>query len=47
MGVGRVFEGLGLGFTVGVSAMLVLSIVWTVLADMWSTAATDAFQVYG
>ena len=27
MGVGRVFEGLGLGFIVGVSAMLVLSIV--------------------
>ena len=44
IGVGRVFEGLGLGFTTGVGAMLVLSIVWTVLAGMWSVAATDAFQ---
>jgi len=44
IGVGRVFEGLGLSFTTGVGAMLVLSIVWTILAGMWSVAATDAFQ---
>ena len=44
IGVGRVFEGLGLGFATGVGAMLVLSIVWTVLAGMWSVATTDAFQ---
>ncbi|WP_244403884.1 sodium:solute symporter family protein [Pyrolobus fumarii] len=44
IGVGRVFEGLGLGFAYGVAAMFILSALWTLIAGMWSVATTDAFQ---
>lgn len=44
VGVATIFESLGAGYEVGIIVMSVLTLVWTVLAGMWSVATTDAYQ---
>ncbi len=44
IGVGAVFEGLGMGYLVGVVLGAVLLILWIVIAGIWSVATTDAYQ---
>lgn len=44
IGIGTVFEGLGLGYVAGVSVGAVLLVLWIVIAGVWSVATTDAYQ---
>ncbi len=44
VGVAAIFEGLGVGYEVGILVMSVLTLAWVVLAGMWSVATTDAYQ---
>ncbi len=44
IGVGKIFEGLGLTYTGGVIFAAFLVLAWVVLAGMWSKATTDVFQ---
>ncbi|MEM0297762.1 MAG: sodium:solute symporter family protein [Zestosphaera sp.] len=44
IGAATIFEGLGLGYEVGVVVVAVLVLAWIALAGMWSVATTDAYQ---
>jgi len=44
VGLGRLFEGLGLEYNVGVAFGSIVSLAWIVLAGIWSVAVTDAYQ---
>jgi len=44
VGLGRLFEGLGLNYTLGVAFGTVASLIWIILAGIWSVAITDAYQ---
>ncbi|MCS7108735.1 MAG: sodium:solute symporter family protein [Sulfolobales archaeon] len=44
IGIGTIFESLGLNYFVGVSVAAFLILLWTILAGIWSVATTDAYQ---
>jgi len=44
VGVGSLFEGAGSSYVMGVGLGVVIVLVWSALAGVWSVAATDAFQ---
>ncbi len=44
VGVAAIFESLGAGYEAGIVVMSALTLVWTVLAGMWSVVTTDAYQ---
>jgi len=44
VGLGRLFEGLSLDYTSGVAFGIVASLIWIILAGIWSVAITDAYQ---
>ena len=44
IGVGRVFEGLGMSYELGIVFASVLVLLWLVIAGMWSKATTDLYQ---
>jgi len=44
IGVGSIFEGIGLGYIAGVLTSAILCFLWIVVAGVWSVATTDAYQ---
>ncbi|MCD6324480.1 MAG: sodium:solute symporter family protein, partial [Desulfurococcales archaeon] len=44
IGIGKIFEGLGLTYGGGVVFASILVLGWVVVAGMWSKATTDVFQ---
>ena len=44
IGVGRVFEGLGMSYGLGIAFAFTLVLLWLVIAGMWSKATTDLYQ---
>ncbi|MCS7097720.1 MAG: sodium:solute symporter family protein [Candidatus Methanomethyliaceae archaeon] len=44
VGVASIFEGLGTRYEVGLFVIAILTLIWIVLAGMWSVATTDAYQ---
>ncbi|MET1160519.1 MAG: sodium:solute symporter family protein [Thermoprotei archaeon] len=44
VGIGNLFEGLGLGYLTGVIAGAFIVFLWIYLAGIWSVATTDAYQ---
>jgi len=44
IGIGKVFEGLGLSYSLGIAVAAALVLLWIVIAGMWSKATTDVFQ---
>jgi len=44
IGIGSIFEGIGLGYITGVIVAAILAILWIVIAGIWSVASTDAYQ---
>ncbi len=44
IGIGTIFESLGLDYSLGVALAATLILIWTVLAGIWSVASTDAYQ---
>ena len=44
IGIGRVFEGLGMSYELGIVFASALVLLWLVIAGMWSKATTDLYQ---
>ncbi|MEM1600723.1 MAG: sodium:solute symporter family protein [Sulfolobales archaeon] len=44
IGIGTIFESLGMNYFLGILVAASLVLVWTVLAGIWSVASTDAYQ---
>ncbi|HDD26028.1 MAG TPA: sodium:solute symporter family protein, partial [Acidilobales archaeon] len=44
IGIGKIFEGIGVGYEVGVCVGVVLAFLWIVIAGIWSIATTDMYQ---
>ncbi|HDD26757.1 MAG TPA: sodium:solute symporter family protein [Acidilobales archaeon] len=44
IGIGKIFEGIGVGYEVGVCVGVILAFLWIVIAGIWSIATTDMYQ---
>lgn len=44
IGIGRIFEGVGVGYEVGIVTAVILIFLWVIIAGVWSVATTDAYQ---
>lgn len=44
IGIGRIFEGIGAGYEIGVVIAVALIFLWIVIAGVWSVVTTDAYQ---
>ncbi len=44
IGIGKIFEGLGVSYGLGVAVAALLVLLWVVIGGMWSKATTDLFQ---
>lgn len=44
VGIGRLMEGVGIGYATGVLFGALIVFLWTYLAGIWSVASTDAYQ---
>jgi SSS family solute:Na+ symporter len=44
IGIGKIFEGLGVNYGLGVAVAALLVLLWVVIGGMWSKATTDLFQ---
>lgn len=44
IGIGVIFESIGLNYGFGIIIATFLTLLWTILAGIWSVATTDAYQ---
>ena len=44
IGIGSIFEGIGVGYLTGVLVAAILIFMWIAIAGIWSVASTDAYQ---
>ena len=44
IGIGSIFEGIGIGYVIGIIVAAILTFMWIAIAGIWSVASTDAYQ---
>ncbi|MEM0101308.1 MAG: sodium:solute symporter family protein [Candidatus Methanomethyliaceae archaeon] len=44
VGIGAIFESIGISYEVGILIISILILAWIIIAGMWSVATTDAYQ---